>query len=62
MHRTVTIKPYSRCSNVLGSGSISTQLNEMTDGSRPVVPPSTAFVHPSNDSVRLDLHLWNREQ
>ena len=22
----------------------------------------TAFLHPSNDSVRLDLHLWNSEE
>ena len=51
-----------RCSNILGAGSISSQLSEMTEGSKPIVPAPTAFLHPSNDSVRLDLHLWNSEE
>ncbi len=50
-----------RCSNVLGPGSISSQLSHQTLGMAPKVPNESRFVHPSNDSVRLDLFLWNND-
>lgn len=61
LHCGTTYQVYSRCSNQLGQGSISTQLSQRTNGTKPSVPDTSLFLHPSNDSVRLDLFAWSNE-
>ena len=56
-----TYQVYARCANRLGTGAISRQFSQRTLGEKPEIPPESAFVHPSNDSVRLDLFAWNAE-
>ena len=56
-----TYQVYARCANGLGMGAISQQISQRTLGEKPKVPAEASFVHPSNDSVRLDLFAWNAE-
>ena len=56
-----TYQVYARCANGLGAGAISQQISQSTLGEKPKIPAESSFVHPSNDSVRLDLFAWNAE-
>ena len=56
-----TYQVYARCANGLGTGAISQQISQRTLGEKPTIPAEASFVHPSNDSVRLDLFAWNAE-
>ena len=56
-----TYQVYARCANGLGLGAMSQQISQKTLGEKPEIPSEESFVHPSNDSVRLDLFAWNAE-
>ncbi|XP_059078554.1 cell adhesion molecule Dscam2-like [Tigriopus californicus] len=56
-----TYQIYARCTNRLGHGSMSKQVSRRTLGQKPEVP-NQDFLHPSNESVRLDLYRWNSEE
>ena len=56
-----TYQVYASCANGLGVGANSQQISRRTLGEKPTIPAEGTFVHPSNDSVRLDLFAWNTE-
>ena len=55
-----TYQIYSRCSNILGAGTISEQTSQTTLGHKPKVQADKHHVvTPSNDSVRIDLFRFD---